>query len=1797
MSTSIDSRVVQMTFDNQQFEQNAQTSLSTLDRLTKALKFDKATDGLASISNSVKGFSLNGMEESVLRVQNKFSALQAVAFTCLQNITNTALQAGKMIVNALAIDPITTGFQEYETQINAVQTILSNTRSKGTTIDDVNRALDELNTYADKTIYNFTEMTRNIGTFTAAGVELQTATKSIQGIANLAAVSGSTSQQASTAMYQLSQALAAGTVKLQDWNSVVNAGMGGEVFQNALKRTASAMGTDVDAMIEKYGSFRESLTQGEWLTTEVLTETLNQFANVYSKKELIQKGYTDAQANEILALGRDAEDAATKVKTVTQLWDTLKEAAQSGWTQSWEILVGDFYQARTLLTEISDHIGAIINAQSEARNTLLRQAFGKQTIDEEWYNFIKDNANLESERAVKGFKIVAKEYGINLDKMIEDTGSFEKSLKNGWLDRQAYGALLKYTNGMTKTVKSTKEAEAEHSKLTRTMHNLLHGEYKDSSEIMGELNKKGVAASAAYASLSARLDKNHMALTRLDDEALKKAGYDKNQIKNLHLLNEGFKDLDDTQISIMKKLEQETGRDMAIEGIKNILSLLAKYMTSIGKAYREVFGYLDGFGVYNAIKKFRDWTRSLVLTDKAAKNVTKSFIPLFVALKGGLTVGTQFVKMGGKILGLFLKLAGASLRLAVDVGNFVKEIISAVAGSEEWTKFVDAAAKKITEFKTAISNSLLSFNRFTSSLNQLDGIKNLTAFFKELGVSIKEFASSNIKAAFEVITNFINSFHIRAVNFDGFSESVSKLANDIADFFKKTRNAKENSEGDAIDVLSKFSDKAKMVGEKLQGAAAVIGSARDAMFDALDGFREKIGKVFANFDLNRTLDILKSGAFLAIVVRIAQFINSLKNLSDRGNGIGRKFENILSNISRTLEAYQVSIHADTMLKIAEAIGILAASIFVLSFIPSDKLADVTVDMGILLLLMALIVKLGVGLKEEAIDLQEGAAGVVGAINNFVSGIKNAITKSAKMIGFSVFLVALATSVAMLAVTLITLADLPVAEAIGPVFLLGTLMVLLLKFAEQMSVFSDTFTLSTAATIYAIGAAIEKLTVPLLLFSKMPFGELLQGGGAVVALLAGIALVAAASSKSRMVGLGVGLMILAGALILLLPSIIAFSNVPWDVFGKGAAMIGILAVGLGLISTLAAGSMAGAAAIFVMAAALTVLSVPLLALGILIGPAVLGLAALGAAILILSAGALIATALAAGFAVLQATLATLATSIVIAGAGFFLMGAGLLAASIGALTMGKALPVLAHGIVDAFTIIGDAAGKIAITVGNVVAAVAEGIIMAAPKVAVAVVTLLGTILNTILDYGPTFLEGLSGFIDTTITALAEDLETKFPILLKSIGSALIKILLSISKLKDAIIRIFFDIEKSLVNMMIEAVAQILDAFGPMGEKMGDFLRDHKFKVSEVFDKDEAKKAADETAAATSESFAQIDLSAETTKGNIEEALGGIKLDTSGFDKYKDDAIGKLDDLIGQADGKSQQLNEILSNAGSGVQMDTSGAESTVKQLTKSLGGASKSSGKEAEKTGKVFINTLVKTLGSGGSKVESKGKELGRKGAKGAHDQRDKFRAAGVHTMSGLISGLNSKINECYQKGAAAGRAFTRGYEANKKISSPSKEMAQEGKWTMQGLLNGITRMIPFVYKAGSSVGSEFTKSISNLSGRVQSLLEDGVDLRPTITPVLNTDNVDKGLARINGSFGNRTLTLSANTLDGVASMRKGSQNRSNMDVISAINRLGKNIKEMPRNSYSINGITYDDGSNITGAIDTLVRAVLVEGRA
>jgi len=300
---SIDERIVSLKFNADQFSDNVGKSMSLLDKLKEKLNLKGAGQGIAELNGSVNKIDFGPITSGIDRVKEGFSTLAVAAGTALGNIATSIVSTLGSALNSISFQPIKDGFAEYELGLNSVQTILNNTKSKGEDINTVNAALKDLNNYADQTIYSFSDMTKNASLFTAAGVGLKDSTAAIKGLSQFAAVAGVNSQEASRAMFQMSQAISSGTVKLQDWISVENAGMGGEQFQEALKRTARAHGVAVDELIAKEGSFRASLSKG-WLDSSIMLETLSQMAGEYNEEQLRTMGYTDEEIAQIQELAK-----------------------------------------------------------------------------------------------------------------------------------------------------------------------------------------------------------------------------------------------------------------------------------------------------------------------------------------------------------------------------------------------------------------------------------------------------------------------------------------------------------------------------------------------------------------------------------------------------------------------------------------------------------------------------------------------------------------------------------------------------------------------------------------------------------------------------------------------------------------------------------------------------------------------------------------------------------------------------------------------------------------------------------------------------------------------------------------------------------------------------------------------------------------------------------------------------------------------------------------------------------------------------------------------------------------------------------------------------------------------------------------------------------------------------------------------------------------------------------------------------------------------------------------------------
>lgn len=1382
MSRTIDERVVEMRFDNRQFEQNVQTSLSTLDKLKRGLDLDGAAKGLEGLGDAARKCDMSTLSNSVESVRVKFSALQTVAMTALSNITNSAVNVGKRIASAFTIDPIMSGFQEYETQIGAVQTILANTQHEGTNLQQVNRALDELNTYADKTIYNFTEMTRNIGTFTAAGVNLQTSVDSIKGIANLAAVSGSTSQQASTAMYQLSQALAAGRVSLMDWNSVVNAGMGGKVFQDALVRTSELLGTGAEQAIATYGSFRESLTRGEWLTTEVLTETLKQFAGAYTEADLIQQGFSEAQAKEIAEMAKTAEDAATKVKTFSQLWDTLKESAQSGWTETWEILVGDFEEAKELLTEVSEALGGMIGASAQARNELLSGG-----LSSGWKQLLNQGIADES-GFIEEIQAVARENGDAFDKMVADSEDFSDALKQG----------------LTEGVISSET-------LTNAVHNLR--------------------------------DK----MTGMSQEERKAAGYTSEMVEQIEALDAGLRDGSVSMDEFTEKMLKPSGRENLIQSLWNAAKGLMSVIAPIQEAFGEIFPPATSDQLYALTETLRTLSERLTISDETADKLKRTFKGAFAILDLVRQGFTAVLNAISPLIGNTGSLIDVILTVTAAIGDFWVNLDEAAKKGEVFTK----ASEAVAEVLELIGSKIGEFIGFLGDTFALPGFETFQALLGRIQTRIGQ-----------VI------------------DAVSSLGIGVSDAAGVMNSALENSK--FLQMLQSIFNGAKTI---VTGIIGVFGGLASVLVESLSE---------ANF--SGVIDLLNGISLGGIAVGITKFMNSLTKSFDDVGGWVDNVKGILDGVRGCFEAYQTQLKAGTLLKIASAIAVLAASIVVISLIDSSKLTAslgaITVLFTELMASMAIFTKfsgtikgvttstaamiaistsvliLASALKKvsdiEPEQLIVGLTGVAGLMTALVAAAKVLGSGSSSVMKGSAQMVVFAAAIKILASACTDLAQLDLAGLAKGLTGVGVLL-------AEVSVFMNTAkfsgkSVSTAAGILVLASAMKVFASACKDFGQMNMGELVKGLSSIAALLlevtaftkmtgnaqglvsTGLAMIEIGAAMKifasamkdfgsmslteigkgllamggalaevavamkvmpkNMVTMGAGLVTVGAALNVISSALGKMGGMSWESVAKSLVTMGValaeLAIGLKAMN----GTLAGSAAMLVAAAALGVLTPVLFTLGSMSWEAIAkGLITLAGAFAVIGAAGAILTPLLPTILGLGGAFALIGVGVAGMGAGLLLVGAGLSAIAVGitalATSLGAGVAIIVAGLTSIITGIAALIPAIAEKLGEAVVAFAQVITEGAPAIGEAVKALVLTLVDVLVECVPAIAEGALELVTGVLDALV----AYTPQIVDAIMQFLVEVIEGLARNIPSLIQAVVDLLMSFFSGVVSALGSI------------------------------------------------------------------------------------------------------------------------------------------------------------------------------------------------------------------------------------------------------------------------------------------------------------------------------------------------------------------------------------------------------
>lgn len=1891
MSKVVDERVVQMQFDNSQFERNVSTSMSTLDKLKRSLNLSGAAKGLSDVGNAAKSISLNGLGSAVDTVRTKFSALQVMGVTALANITNSAVNAGKRIVNALTLEPIMSGFQEYETQINAVQTILANTKSKGSTLDDVNKALDELNLYADKTIYNFTEMTRNIGTFTAAGIDLKTSVSAIQGIANLAAVSGSTSQQASTAMYQLSQALAAGTVKLMDWNSVVNAGMGGEIFQNALKKTSEELNTGAEAAIKAKGSFRESLQTG-WLTSEVLTETLKKFttsganeyvaeytglskeavaaaledakakygeadAIKYASKALAEKsGKNEEEIKSVLEMANTAEDAATKVKTFTQLWDTLKEAAQSGWTQSWEIIVGDFEEAKELLTQISDTIGAMIQSSADARNALLqgwKDLGGRDDLLEGFKNIF--NGVMSVVKPVKeAFSEVFK--AMTPEDLVSITKRFREFTEKLTLSGEAADKLKSILKNVFENLKFVKDAVGESLKNAFKGLISIVKPIKDAfTEVFHVIDPSSVEkVTTGFTNFTKKLI--------LSEEAADKV---KRAFKGIFSVFDIFR-------KILGSVAQAIAKLFNADGVSSLGDLLLTAAASIGDFFTSLNEGFDESGLSGVLSKIVSGFSSLI---SGATEHMKSFGDVFSFVGGtiktvagkiwealktvfgwisdNVSAGDIFAGLAGggifvtakKFSGLIEKVKDAFDKLFGDKENGLKGKFADVMGSVQETLSSFSSGIKISSL-VAIAAAIAILSVSMKTISELDAgqiTKSLVAIGVMLGM-----LSITMKSITKTLSGLGSKGLIKAgVSLVLVAASVSILAGALKKMSDLSlAELAKGLLGIGV-MLGELAIGLKIIGKtKIPLSTSVAMVALAVSCKILAGALEKFGDMSWD-EITKGLAAM-GGALAELVIAVSvlgkfgggkslfgsvAILITVQSLSKLADGLKKFGDMSWDTIKRGLVGMGGALG-----EVGIVLGLLGKFVGFSSLFAAGSILMVIQGLGDL---AESFKKFG-GMSWDTIV--HGLAGMGGALGEvaLITGLLGGLTGFSSILGAGSILMVI-QGLADLADAFKRFGDMSwdtivhgLAGMGGALAEVGIVTGLLGGLTGLSGILGAGALLLAIQGLGDLADAFKK-------FGEMTWDEIARGlvgmGGALAEVAVVTGALGAIAGLPALLGSGAILLAVQG-LGDLADALKKFGEMSWDEIGRGlSAMggaLGEVALG-GVLNTL---SGLGALSISTIADSLGVLAdsvkkwagvtipegLTLKLAALAAGVSAFTFSGIGAASLALAAGPVGTLAdsvkkwtgvtIPDGLVEKMATLASGIEKFTFAGLGAGALsaaapGVGEMADSIrkwSSVTIPEGLEdglkQIASGVkVFSFAFVGGwSLSAITGPLGDLSASVKKWNNVSIPED-------LGDGLKRLASGVQSFsFAFVGGWSLTAITGPLGDLADS------------VKKWKGVSVPKD-----LGEDLKSLSNGVIAFSWAFLGGWtlgavtGPLGDlatsvkkwkdvsipsDLGDDLKtlaDGVKTFAEVPDVTVAANGLKTISSSASKlngiNYGYISSGMQNLTNSIKN-LASIESVGASLTKFGNELVSKIVVPIENATGRFKNVGGKLSTAlASGIESRLSAIVSKVQEAMNKSVNAVTSKRSAFSSAGTAIATSLITGVGGKAPQISTAFTTALQSAVSSIKLQRSNFYNAGGYLVEGFANGIKDNAFKAQAKAIAMANAALQAAEDALDENSPSKEAYRIGDYFGLGFVNAIGDYGQKAYKTSHEMADQARAGLSNAISQIKNKIDGDMDVQPTIRPVIDLDNVRTGVNAISDMLGERqSIGLNANIGAVSSMMNRRSQNGNNANIVSAIDKIHKDINGISRPSYSIGGITYDAGSEVAEAIETLIRAAKIERR-
>ena len=953
MSQEVDERVVEMRFDNAQFEKNVHQTMQSLEKLNDSLQLDGAEKGFEKISDASAKVDFDEMQGALDNLSGKFSAVEVMGVAALSHITRQAVDTGEKLVKSLSLDQVTSGWNKYAQKTASVQTIMNAT---GKSIAKVNGYLEKLMWFSDETSYGFTDMTSALSTLTSTGGSIEKMIPMIMGMANATAYAGKGAAEFQRVIYNLAQSYGTGAIQLIDWKSVEQAGVASQQLKQLLIDTGVELGKIKKGAVTT-GSFDNSL-QKKWADREVMEKAFGKYAEfaeaVKAELDANPNKYHGQASQAIDALADKYDEvtvkafkAAQEAKSFSEAVDATKDAVSSGWMETFDILFGNYEEAKGFWSDLAEEFWNMFAGGAAGRNNWLKNAFDSgldQLLGTEGFGEAGDNYTNLLQKALVN-------QGLLSEEGIEEAGSFQKALE-----------------------------------------------------------ESGVTAQQLYEVLGEAADYYHQRAA-MSDEELDKLGVDRDKVDALanaydsmaEQIQNGSVNLDD----LAGKMNQLSGREHFFNGILNVLEGINSVLNPIRDGFGDVF-MTDGSPLYNFLKGFDELTGKMALSEETAEKVQKVFTGVFrvlsIGLKGVTTVGKTAFMILGKLLDLLSPMGDLLLNIGSYIGNLLTWVDLSLGQAESLSDVLGILVGAVAALVSPIADVVKGVKTLVRGGNMEEAKKQFGAFgtvVDAVGSVLDKFKIGSVSAGNVIGTAFQLLGGILLGAFEGIGALIGRAFNG----FKGAGDTVSEFADSKVPLLENIRDVVLSLPEKAEKALADFGGTLTGIMSNISGAcRNALSAVKDFFNLQDGVDLYRLLALIDVGVLAAAIYGAtvlLKKASDNfkktlANPIGDFFNSLTGAVNTWTKANTTNNLATAAKAIATAVALISGSMYLLAKI-NDPTRAVQALASVISELFSMVVALKVLAATDLTGLDTAKLiGTVVAISIGMAALTNTVAKLGKM---------------------------------------------------------------------------------------------------------------------------------------------------------------------------------------------------------------------------------------------------------------------------------------------------------------------------------------------------------------------------------------------------------------------------------------------------------------------------------------------------------------------------------------------------------------------------------------------------------------------------------------------------------------------------------------------------------------------------------------------------------------------------------------------------------------------------------